>query len=286
MKFFPEKVMNYVRLMRWHRPVPLYLLLWPTLWGVWLGGRGHPSLKIVLIFLAGVVVMRSAGCVINDIADRHFDPQVTRTRDRPLASGKIAVWQALLLFGFLCALGLLLVLCLNWLSLYFAIAAVALAILYPFTKRYTYWPQLVLGLTWYLGIPMAFAAQLNTVPWCVLPLYLAAALWAVVYDTYYGMTDREDDVKIGLKSTAILFGKWDRVILGIFQGAVLILLWMSGQCFHLAYYYDVSLVVAAGFFVYQQYLIKDRNPQACLHAFLNSHYVGFAVLLGIIASLL
>lgn len=276
-----HKVNDYLRLMRVASPIGYYLLLWPTLWALWLAAQGYPSGKIVLIFLAGVVIMRSAGDVINDIADRHFDGQVERTRNRPLAQKKISVVAAFVLFAFLCGLALLLVLCLNPLTQVLAVIAVILAVLYPFAKRYTYYPQVVLGATWYFSILMAFSAELNQIPWSALLVYLTGIVWAVVYDTCYAMADREDDLKIGIKSTAILFGERDRVIIGLLQVVVLLLLVLIGVVFHLNHYYYLSLVIAAGFSLYQQYLIKDRDPQKCLQAFCNNHYFGLVVFLGI-----
>jgi 4-hydroxybenzoate polyprenyltransferase len=276
-----NKFLNYLRLMRLHRPIGIFLLLWPTLWALWLAGHGHPDIKNITIFILGVVVMRSAGCVINDFADRNIDGLVARTRDRPLATRVVTTRAALGLFLILCLLALLLVLQLNLLTIELSVVALVLAIIYPFTKRYTHWPQIVLGAAFAWAVPMAFAAQTNTLPTTAWLLFLAALFWPVAYDTMYAMADREDDQKIGIKSTAILFGRYDRLWIGIFQLLVLALLSYVGLREHLGIIYFVALLLAASLAVYQQYLIKNRNPQNCFRAFLNNNWFGLVIFLGI-----
>jgi 4-hydroxybenzoate polyprenyltransferase len=278
MKFM---INDYWRLMRFDKPIGILLLLWPTLWALWLAARGAPSLPILLIFLIGVVLMRAAGCVINDIADRRIDGQVQRTAKRPLATQAIQPQNALILFGILCLIAGSLVWFLNRLTLYLAVAALALACLYPFTKRFTHWPQAFLGLAFAWGIPMAFAAQLNQVPLLAWWLFATTLVWIMVYDTFYAMTDREDDLKIGVKSTAVLFGQYDRLILGGMQIAVLISLALIGwrcQLNRLFYLFWFGALLLAG---YQQYLIRRRESKACFRAFLNNHWFGCLIFLGI-----
>lgn len=276
-----ERLKQYAYLMRLHKPIGILLLLWPTLWALWLAGSGRPDREVLGIFVVGVVLMRSAGCIINDFADRHFDGHVRRTRDRPLASGKVTVAEALILFVILSLLALCLVLRLNQLTFFCAVIGAALIVIYPFMKRFTHLPQLGLGLAFTWGIPMAFAAQQGKLTWQVWFLYFTAILWPLIYDTFYAMTDREDDLKLGLKSTAILFGRADRAILGFLQGIFLLALSVVGVIFHLGLPYYGSLMVAALLFGYQQHLIRERAPEACFKAFLNNHWVGAVIFVGI-----
>ncbi len=281
-----ERIHQYICLTRLDRPIGIYLLLWPTLWALWIAGDGKPDLGIVAIFVAGVVLMRSAGCVINDFADRHIDPHVARTRNRPIACGKVTPREALLLFAVLCLLAFGLVLMLNRLTLYLSFGAVALAALYPFMKRYTNLPQVVLGAAFGWAVPMAFAAITGGVPREAWLLFVATVLWTTAYDTMYGMVDREDDLKIGVKSTAILFGESDRLIIGILQALALGALALAGAAASLDGYYYFGLALAAGLALYQQYLIRDRQPEACFKAFLNNQWFGAAVFSGIVLAYL
>lgn len=268
-------------LMRLNKPVGIYLLLWPTLWGLWLAAEGIPSFFVLFVFISGVVLMRSAGCVINDIADRKWDRYVTRTRDRPLTSGKMTTRAALILFFLLLGCAFFLVLQLNVLTIQLAFIAAAVAVIYPFMKRFTHLPQLGMGVAFSLGIPMAFAAESNTIPLRAWILFLAAMIWPIMYDTLYAMADREDDKKIGIKSTAILFEKWDRPIIGFLQILFLAMMLFVGSVFQLHRVYYASLALCSGFFIYQQILIYSRSPEGCLQAFLNNQWVGFMLFSGI-----
>lgn len=274
---------EFLKLARFDRPIGIWLLLWPTLWAVFAAGGGRPVAHIVLIFSAGVVLMRAAGCVINDWADRGFDGQVWRTRGRPLAAGKIRPQEALLFFFLLLALAASLLLWLNRATFYWALGAVAIASLYPFMKRYTHLPQLVLGAAFSWGIPMAFVAQ-GQAPGPVCWLLFAANLcWTVAYDTYYAMADREDDLKAGIKSTAILFGELDLAIIASLQALALWALWLAGQRLDLAWPFSLTLCIAAALFVWQWRLARHREAQACLQAFLHNHWVGAVVFAGLVA---
>ena len=271
---------DYARLMRLDRPIGIWLLLWPTLWALWIGGRGKPTAQIFTIFVVGTVLMRSAGCAINDYADRSFDSHVARTKDRPLAAGRISTLEALVLFAVLSMAALMLALQLNRSTLLLAVAGGFLAISYPFVKRFLPVPQMYLGVTFGWGIPMAFQAQLERVPRVALLLLLANVLWVTVYDTMYAMADRDDDIKIGVRSTAILFGDSDRHIIAVLQVMTLLSLYLVGRTIHMGYWYYTGLWAGAGFFVYQLWLIRARDRDACLQAFLNNHYVGMAVFIG------
>lgn len=277
---------HYLQLMRLHRPIGILLLLWPTLWALWLANQGHPAIKLVLIFVAGVIVMRSAGCIINDYADRYFDRHVSRTQNRPLTSGMIKPRAALYLFGSLIILALLLVLNLNRLTIFLAVIGLVLAIIYPYTKRYINWPQFILGLAFAWAIPMVYAASQNTIPAVAWLLFTSAVLWPLAYDTMYAMADREDDRKIGLKSTAILFGKYDCAIIAIIQLSMILLLIWLGQLHELHWPFYSSLLIAAGLFVYQQYLLRLGQPKKYLQAFLNNQWVGLVIFLGVLGSYL
>ncbi|MBD3610036.1 MAG: 4-hydroxybenzoate octaprenyltransferase [Gammaproteobacteria bacterium] len=274
---------QYALLMRLNRPIGIYLLLWPTLWGVWFAAQGDPDPLVLFVFILGVVLMRSAGCVINDYADRKIDPHVQRTRERPIASGKVNPQEALKLFAGLVIAAFLLVLLMNPLTIYLSFGAVLLAALYPFMKRYTYLPQVVLGAAFAWAIPMAYAAQTGSVAQGAWLLYFITVLWTTAYDTMYGMVDRDDDLKIGVKSTAILFGEADRLIIGIMQLAVIIGLFMMGNQMDMGALYYMGVTVAAGLSAYQQYLIRERDRDGCFQAFLNNHWLGMAVFIGILA---
>jgi 4-hydroxybenzoate polyprenyltransferase len=272
---------HYARLMRLDRPIGTYLLLWPALWALWLAGDGTPRWQLLVIFALGTLLMRSAGCVINDYADRHFDPMVQRTRERPMATGAVSEVEALLLFALLCLAALGLVLLTNPLTVYLSFIAVALAATYPFMKRYTHLPQLALGAAFSWSIPMAFSAQCNELPAALWLLYGANLVWTVVYDTFYAMVDREDDVLIGIKSTAILFGEGERAITTCLQAVVILLLVLTGRQFALGLYYYLGVAVAGALFVQQQYLIRGRRREQCFKAFLDNNRVGAAIFLGL-----
>lgn len=268
--------------MRLNRPVGIYLLLWPTLWALWIAGEGHPDLLVVFVFVSGVVLMRSAGCVINDYADREFDPHVERSRDRPVAAGRVKPKEALALFAVLCLGAFGLVLLMNELTIWLSLAGVILAASYPFMKRYTHLPQVYLGAAFGWAVPMAFAAQTGSVPKLAWLLFVATVLWATVYDTMYGMVDREDDIKIGVKSTAVLFGEADRTIIAIIQLLFLGALLLIGQAADLGGYYYFGVLLAAALSIYQQYLIRNREPEYCFQAFLNNNWLGAAVFSGLV----
>jgi 4-hydroxybenzoate polyprenyltransferase len=272
---------GYARLMRLDRPIGIWLLLWPTLWALWIASEGQPQQQVFVIFVLGVVVMRSAGCVINDFADRQIDPRVRRTKDRPLATGEVKPGEALILFAGLILIALGLVLNLNRLSQLLAVVGALLAIVYPFSKRFFAAPQFVLGLAFGWGVPMAFAAQLGEVPRLGWLTFLAAIIWATIYDTEYAMVDREDDRKLGVRSTALLFGDADRLILGVLQLMLLANLYLIGQSAGLGRWYLGGLAVAGALSLYQQYLIRERDPARCFAAFLNNHSLGLAVFVGI-----
>ena len=274
----------YARLMRLHRPIGTLLLLWPVLWGLWIAAEGIPDAQVLLVFLLGTLSMRSGGCVINDFADRNIDGHVKRTRDRPLATGRVSVKEALILFTLLVAISALLVLTMNHLTVKLAFVGVALAIIYPFSKRYTYIPQIFLGAAFGWGIPMAYAAQTNSVPNLAWAVMATTVLWAMIYDTQYAMVDREDDIKLGLKSTAILFDDSDRSFIGAFQILMLLGLILIGREAQLAWPYALALVVCAGMAVYQQFLIRNRDPADCFKAFMNNNWYGAVVFIGVATS--
>jgi 4-hydroxybenzoate polyprenyltransferase len=271
---------QYYYLVRLDRPIGILLLLWPTLWGLWVASAGEPGPLVLIVFVAGVVLMRSAGCAINDFADRHVDPYVARTRQRPLAAGRITEKEALMVFVVLSLAAFALVLLLNWLTILMSFAAAALAGSYPFMKRYTHMPQFYLGAAFGWGIPMAFAAQTGTVPNIAWVLFMANVFWAVAYDTAYAMVDREDDIKIGVRSTAILFGRYDRLMIGLSHVLCLLLLLWVGFYLQLSIYYYAGLLVAAVIAGYEQWLMRHREPAACFKAFLNNHYFGMAIFIG------
>ena len=276
----------YLRLVRMDRPIGTFLLLWPTLWALWLAADGTPDPTVVLIFVAGTFVMRAAGCAVNDYADRHFDAHVARTRNRPLATGELQPWQALATFGVLLAVAFALVWQLNALTIWLSVAGALVAVVYPFTKRVTHLPQLVLGVAFSWGIPMAYAAVDGRLSWETLILFLANFAWIVAYDTQYAMADREDDVLIGVKSTAILFGKWDNLAVGLLHLAALAVLFAIGWQRGLGWHYDLGLLSAAVFAVYQQYLCRNRDRDRCFQAFRNNNWFGAMILAGILLGLL
>ncbi len=276
-----QKLEAYAQLMRIDRPIGTLLLLWPTYWALWIANEGMPPWSILIIFTLGIFVMRAAGCVINDYADRNFDGHVERTRNRPLAAGKIPAKHALILFAVLGLIAFGLVLLTNAFTVALSVGGLALAACYPFMKRHTHLPQLVLGAAFSWGIPMAFSASLNELPATAWLIFTADLLWTVVYDTQYAMVDREDDLKIGIKSTAILFGEQDKMIIGCLQGLTLLSLIVVANRFELGFAFYMSLAVAAALFMYQQVLIRGRERQACFQAFLSNNYVGAAIFLGI-----
>jgi 4-hydroxybenzoate polyprenyltransferase len=281
-----KKISAYARLMRFDKPVGILLLLWPTVWALWLASAGKPDTRVLAIFVAGVIIMRAAGCIINDFADRYVDGHVLRTSRRPLVSGEVSVKEALILFVLLMTLAFGLVLLCNWLTVLLAFVGALLATTYPFLKRITHLPQLGLGLAFSWGVPMAFAAQTNQVPASAWWLFATAMIWPVIYDTFYAMADKQDDIKIGVKSTAILFANYDRVITSVLQLIFIVMLAMTGYVFQLGTVYDVSLVFAAILFLYQQQLIEQREPAACFAAFLNNSWVGAIIFAGILMSYL
>lgn len=284
MSVISKQFFSCIHLTRLHRPIGIFLLLWPTLWALWIAANGVPNIKIVFIFILGTIVMRSAGCVINDYADKDFDRFVTRTKDRPLAAEKIKPNIALGLFVFLIAIAFILVLQLNILTIKLSLVGLLLAIIYPFTKRFFHAPQLFLGAAYAWSVPMAFAAQTNSVPLIAWLIFLIAFLWPIAYDTMYAMADRDDDKKIGIQSTAILLGNYDRLGIAMIQSIVLLLLGCLGYLLKLNSFYFLFLVAAAIFNVYQQHLIRERNPQKCFHAFLNNNWFGLVILIGIVIS--
>jgi 4-hydroxybenzoate polyprenyltransferase len=274
---------DFVQLTRMDKPIGIYLLLWPTLWALWIAGKGSPSLANVLIFVSGVVLMRAAGCVINDFADRKVDGHVKRTEQRPLVSGKISSKEALVFFAVLVAVSFALVLCTNAATVWLSFGGLALAATYPFMKRYTYYPQVVLGAAFSWGMPMAFTAQTGELPATAWLLYIANLLWTVGYDTYYAMTDRDDDLRIGVKSTAILFGEADRLIIVMLQGMALGCLLLAGGRFDLGGWFHLGLLGAALCFAWQYWKTRDRERMACFKAFLHNHWAGLSIFLGIVA---
>jgi 4-hydroxybenzoate polyprenyltransferase len=278
---FSERLYRYGLLVRLDRPIGALLLLWPVLWALWVAGGGHPDTTVVIIFIAGVVLMRSAGCAVNDFADRHFDSHVARTRHRPLAAGTVTEKEALWVFAVLSLSAFVLVLFLNRLTILLSFVGLFLAASYPFMKRYTHLPQVYLGMVFGWGIPMAFAAQTGTVPRLAWLLFLANVLWSTAYDTMYAMVDRPDDLKVGVKSTAILFGEGDRAIIAFIQVLFFIVMWLVGRQAGLGGYYYLGLAVAVALAVYQQYLIREREGAGCFKAFLNNNWFGAAIFCGI-----
>lgn len=276
-----DRLQQYWLLCRFDKPIGILILLWPALWALWVAGNGRPDVLVLIVICAGVVLMRAAGCVINDYADREFDPHVERTQQRPIAAGKVKPKEALLLFAVLCLTAFALVLLLNIYTILLSFIAAFLAASYPFMKRYTHLPQAYLGIAFGFAVPMAFSAQTNMIPAVAWVMYLAVMLWALVYDTMYAMVDKEDDLKIGIKSTAILFGHRDREIMAVLQLIILgLLIWM-GQMQKLGGIYYIGVLMAAGLSVYQQKLIYYREKADCFKAFLNSNWFGMVVFAGL-----
>ncbi|WP_229779388.1 4-hydroxybenzoate octaprenyltransferase [Pseudomonas matsuisoli] len=269
-------------LARMNKPIGIYLLLWPTLWALWIAAEGVPSVKNLVIFVFGTVLMRAAGCVINDYADRNFDGHVSRTRERPMATGHISAKEALGFAAILVVIAFGLVLLTNATTVWLSFGAVAIAALYPFMKRYTYYPQVVLGAAFAWGMPMAFTAETGELPAAVWLLFIANVVWTVGYDTYYAMADREDDLKIGIKSTAILFGDADRVIILGLQLFALFCLILAGGQFELGGWFHLGLMAAAGCFAWEFWKTRNREPMVCFQAFLHNHWAGLAIFAGIV----
>lgn len=277
------KLVALAQLARLDRPIGTLLFLWPTLWALFLAADGLPPFDVLAVFVLGVYMMRAAGCVINDYADRHFDGHVKRTKDRPLPSGRISEKEALALFFGLVLASFALVLTQNLLTIQLSFVGVALAFVYPFMKRYTHLPQLVLGLAFSWGIPMGFAAVQDTIPPVAWLLFMANNCWIIAYDTLYAMVDRDDDLKIGVKSTAILFGRWDKAAIGGLQLSTLLLLMLVGNWLSLSAGFHWSLLAAFALFVYQQYLVRERERMPCFQAFMNNNYVGLVIFMGVLA---
>ena len=277
-----ERLGYYALLIRANRPIGILLLMWPALWALWIAGEGQPDWSVVVIFMIGVTLMRSAGCAINDYADRKIDGRVERTKNRPIAAGLITPKEALGVFGVLVGLAFLLVLLLNWQTILMSFVAVTLAAVYPFMKRYTHLPQLVLGAAFGWAVPMAFTALTETVTPVGWLLFVATVIWALIYDTQYAMVDRDDDIKIGVKSTAILFGDMDLIIIGILQITMLGILWLVGINAELGVAYYISLAAAALLFVYQQYITRERDKKSCFAAFLNNNNFGAVIFAGLV----
>lgn len=277
-----RRVQEWGRLMRLDKPVGIWLLLWPELWALWIAGAGRPEPRILIIFLVGTVVMRSAGCVINDFADRNVDPYVKRTKDRPLAARRIGPREALMLFFGLAAVALCLALQLDFATLKLAFIGAALTISYPFLKRFFPLPQFYLGLAFGWAVPMAYMAASGTLPRVAWVLFVTAVLWACIYDTLYAMVDRDDDLKIGVRSSAILFADMDKLIVAIMQLMMLFALLLVGRAMKFGHWYLTGVAAAAVFFLYQQWLIRDREPSRCFRAFQNNQYVGLSVFIGVL----
>ena len=270
----------YARLMRLHRPIGIWLLLWPTLWGLWIAGHGQPMEKLLIIFVIGTIVMRSAGCIVNDFADRSVDPYVKRTSDRPLATGEVSSHEAFIVFAGLLIVALSLVLTLNRFTQILSVIGLAITVIYPFTKRFISTPQFMLGIAFAWGVPMAFAAHLGEVPRVGWLLFLGAIVWGVIYDTEYAMADREEDLKIGVRSIAILFGDLDKMLLWTLQVIFFGTLVLVGKGEGLGFWYFGGLGAAGFFALYQQYLIKDRDSERCFRAFMSNSALGACIFVG------
>jgi 4-hydroxybenzoate polyprenyltransferase len=277
-----QKLPHLLSVSRLDKPIGIYLLLWPTLWGLWIAAGGFPGWHLLIVFVLGTVLTRSAGCIINDIADRKFDAGVKRTANRPLVTGQLDLKDAVIFMASLLLAALILVLTTNAMTILLAFIAAAVAGTYPFMKRITYLPQVVLGIAFSFGIPMSFAAVTGSIPNFAWLLVVANVLWTVAFDTEYAMVDRDDDIKLGIKSTAILFAEMDKLMIGILQLLFLSILLLVHRHVELSGWYDIGLFVATGFFIYQQYLIRGRDRDACLAAFRNNHWVGLVIFLGIL----
>ncbi len=275
----------YFRLMRLNKPIGIYLLLWPTYWALFLSAGGWPDIDLLIIFTFGVIITRSAGCVINDYADREIDKHIARTRDRPITAGEISPKAALLLFFALGLVAFALVLLTNTLTIKISFIALALAVLYPFSKRWTNLPQLILGLAFAMSVPMAFSAQTGTVTASAGWIFLATVLWTLIYDTLYAMADRDEDLKIGVKSTAILFAKYDQIFITLLQILLMIVFIKIGNLFDLGAFYDISLIIILFFMIYHQFLIKKRQKMDYFKAFINNHFIGMTLFFGIFLSI-
>ena len=274
----------YIRLMRLNKPIGTYLLLWPTYWALFLSAKGWPDIDLLIIFTLGVLVMRSAGCVINDYADRNIDQNIARTKDRPLITGEVSPKAALRLFVFLLIIAFGLVLLTNALTIQLSLIALALATLYPFTKRWTHLPQVVLGLAFGMSVPMAFSAQTGSIPVSAGWIFLATIVWTLIYDTFYAMADRDEDIKIGVKSTAILFEKYDQIFITFLQILLIIVFVVIGNLFDLGPIYYFSLVIILIFMIYHQFLMKKRQKKLFFKAFLNNNFIGMTAFIGIFLS--
>ena len=274
----------YIRLMRLNKPIGAYLLLWPTYWALFLSAKGWPDIDLLIIFTLGVLVMRSAGCVINDYADRNIDQNIARTKDRPLITGEVSSKAALRLFVFLLIIAFGLVLLTNALTIKLSLIALALATLYPFTKRWTHLPQVVLGIAFGMSVPMAFSAQTGTIPVSAGWIFLATILWTLIYDTFYAMADRDEDIKIGVKSTAILFAKYDQIFITLLQILLIIVFIVIGNLYDLRSIYYFSLVIILIFMIYHQFLMKKRQKELFFKAFLNNNFIGMTAFIGIFLS--
>ena len=275
----------YFRLMRLNKPIGIYLLLWPTYWALFLSAGGWPDIDLLIIFTFGVIITRSAGCVINDYADRDIDKHIARTRDRPITAGEISPKAALLLFFALGLVAFALVLLTNTLTIKISFIALALAVLYPFSKRWTNLPQLILGLAFAMSVPMAFSAQTGTVTASAGWIFLATVLWTLIYDTLYAMADRDEDLKIGVKSTAILFAKYDQIFITLLQILLMIVFIKIGNLFDLGAFYDISLIIILLFMIYHQFLIKKRQKMDYFKAFINNHFIGMTLFFGVFLSI-
>ncbi|MCU7906076.1 MAG: 4-hydroxybenzoate octaprenyltransferase [Candidatus Thiodiazotropha sp. (ex Epidulcina cf. delphinae)] len=276
-----ERLRRYALLVRLHRPIGILLLLWPTLWALWIAGNGQPPWGIVLVFILGVALMRSAGCAINDYADRAFDGHVARTQTRPITAGLVRPGEALAVFATLTLSAAGLLVFLNWPTRFMSLVALLLAAIYPFMKRYTHLPQVMLGAAFGWAVPMAFMALTESIPSVAWLLFVSALIWALIYDTQYAMVDREDDLRIGVKSSAILFGRYDNLIIGVLQLIMIGLLLQIGVMVGFGWFYYLGLSGGAALFVYQQWLTREREPKACFDAFLNNNLFGMAIFVGL-----
>jgi len=278
-----RNISHYLQLMRIDKPIGSYLVIWPALWSLWIAAKGVPDPLLIIVFIMGAFLMRSAGCVINDYADRNIDGSIERTKQRPLAAGLVTPKESIQLFILLCVTAALLLVFTNRLTVLLAFVALLLAVLYPFTKRFTHLPQVVLGMAFSCSIPMAFAAQTNTLPAIILPLYSAVIVWVIVYDTFYAMVDRDDDLIVGVKSTAVLFGRYDRLVTALLQLIFIALMIKIGLLLELGRIYYGAICMSAILFAYQQLLISHRDKNKYFIAFLNNNYVGLVIFLGLVA---
>ena len=276
----------YISLMRLNKPIGILLLLWPTYWALFLSANGWPDIDLLVIFTLGVIIMRTAGCIINDYADRNIDKHIARTQDRPLTTGEISTKKALLLFSLLIVIAFCLVLLTNTLTVQLSIVAVTLATIYPFTKRWTHLPQLVLGAAFGISVPMAFSAQTGLIPYSAGLVFLATIVWTLIYDTLYAMADRDEDLKIGVKSTAILFAKYDQIAITLLQILLIIIFIAIGKTFNLDLIYYFSLIIITFFMIYHQFLMKKRHKSAYFKAFINNNFIGISAFLGILLSVI